>query len=251
MKKSLMVLGSVAAVALATPAIAATAMVPGSANPFLAGQPATTTCCGGDVVPADSPVLAPVTLTGGQVLTFSATGGVNYAGGAPATSADGDNDGTNYTFRYDMVADYGTGISGPLQVNVDGLVGVFLDGNTPTGLAPAQLDFSSGLNSTGLDFTSLTPGLDQIFWIGDGLTGLGTGSLQQFTVPTGATRLFLGTVDGSGWDNNSGSITVTINGATGAVPEPATWALMLAGFGVVGIALRKHAGFRHSLNFAI
>jgi hypothetical protein len=44
-----------------------------------------------------------------------------------------------------------------------------------------------------------------------------------------------GTVDGEGWYNNSGEITVTVNGvgssrpATGA-PEPATWPLLLVRF---------------------
>ena len=87
-----------------------------------------------------------------------------------------------------MTTDAGTGISGPQNVNVDGLVGVFVNG-TPSGVAPATLDFAGDAVSTGLDFASLAPGLDQIFWIGDGLTGIGTGSVQQFTVPTGATGL--------------------------------------------------------------
>ncbi len=37
-------------------------------------------------------------------------------------------------------------------------------------------------------------------------------------------------------NNNFGALTVT------AVPEPATWALMLVGFGVLGVALRARSG---------
>ncbi len=44
-----------------------------------------------------------------------------------------------------------------------------------------------------------------------------------------------GTDESWGLDNFS----VTLNNATGAVPEPATWAMMLMGFGAVGGALRS------------
>lgn len=37
---------------------------------------------------------------------------------------------------------------------------------------------------------------------------------------------------------------------TGAVPEPATWAMMLAGFGAVGFAMRRRANVRTTVAFA-
>jgi hypothetical protein len=220
-------------------AVSTTVNVPGTSNPFLAGQPTGTGCCGGDSAPAESPVLATTALTGGQVLTFSATGGVLFEPGTPDTSADGDNNGTNYTYRFSMTADYGTGIAGANNVNVDGLVGVFVDG-TPSSAAPTPLDFAGSGGSTGLDFASLAPGLDQIFWIGDGLTGIGSGAVQKFIVPTGATALYLGTVDGFGWNNNVGTIVATING----VPEPASWATMILGIGAMGAVIRNRRGPR-------
>jgi len=243
-------IGAVGAVVLASAASGASAgsatfSVAGSSDPFLAAQPVRTSCCGGDTAPSESPVLVTTALTAGQVLTFSATGGVNYQGSTPASGADGDNDGTAYTYRFSMTTDYGTGIAGAQNVNVDGLVGVFV-GGVPSGAAPTPLDFVGAGASTGLDFTSLAPGLDQIFWIGDGLTGIGTGAVQQFTAPTGATALYLGAVDGSGWFNNSGTLLVTVNGlASGpaGVPEPASWAMMLTGFGLAGAALRR----RHAI----
>jgi len=61
-----------------------------------------------------------------------------------------------------------------------------------------------------LEFELLAPRLHQIFYIGDGLTGTNIGQRQEFVVPDGATRLFLGTSDGFGWFNNSGSFEVTI-----------------------------------------
>lgn len=89
------------------------------------------------------------------------------------------------------------------------LAGVFLDANETADPAPARLDVSN-YNAT----ATLQPGLGQTFFIGDGLSASNT--LQEFIVPVGATRLFLGIVDGSGfqgnpccWDDNSGSMSVT------------------------------------------
>jgi hypothetical protein len=62
----------------------------------------------------------------------------------------------------------------------------------------------------------VSPGVQQVFFIGDGLTGTGSGTTQQFVVPPGATRLFLGTMDAYEWNNNAGSFGVTL----GLIPTP-------------------------------
>jgi len=50
--------------------------------------------------------------------------------------------------------------------------------------------------------------------------------------------------------NNSGGISLSIERLV-AVPEPASWALMIAGFGMVGAALRRSSGrTRRSVTFA-
>ena len=89
--------------------------------------------------------------------------------------------------------------------------------------------------------TGFSPLLNQIFFIGDGLTGDGSGSVQSFLAPVGATRLFLAVADSIGSsDGNSGSLSVTYNATPGgAVQEPASWALMIAGFGLAGASLRR------------
>jgi hypothetical protein len=69
-------------------------------------------------------------------------------------------------------------------------------------------------------------------FIGDGLRNDGL-SVQQFIVPAGATRLYLGTMDGYGWWNNSGSFEVTATN----VPEPAT--IVLVGAGLFGAVRRR------------
>jgi hypothetical protein len=100
------------------------------------------------------------------------------------------------------------------------LAGVFLNDTEPSGTAPARLDFSS--TALGTNFASLSPSLNQAFFIGDGLTGTGSGSTQLFFIPDAATRLFLGFIDGADfqgdptfYSNNDGSFTVSFT----TVPE--------------------------------
>jgi hypothetical protein len=88
-------------------------------------------------------------------------------------------------------------ISGMMAPGAGYLVGLFVPAGGPAGAAPAALDFtSSGL---GTSFTSLSPQLDQVFFIGDGLTGNGTGTQQTFNIPTGAVQLWLGISDAGGY----------------------------------------------------
>ena len=54
-------------------------------------------------------------------------------------------------------------------------------------------------------------------------------------------------------DNGFGSFQNNVSFATAstaAVPEPATWAMMLIGFGAIGLAIRRRARARTSLTFA-
>ncbi len=80
----------------------------------------------------------------------------------------------------------------------------------------------------------------------------GGGVVLQFTAPATATRLYLGVADAlgfaaqTGWysDNTgsyefSASLTNAGVNPTGAVPEPETYALMLAGLGLLGFAARR------------
>jgi hypothetical protein len=68
------------------------------------------------------------------------------------------------------------------------------------------------------------------------------GSSFSIVVPTGATELYFGFADGyaltgpaSYYNDNGGFVTVTAS----ATPEPGTWALMIAGVGLAGAALRR------------
>ena len=70
-----------------------------------------------------------------------------------------------------------------------------------TGPAPATMDFTpAGL---GTNFSSLTPALGQVFFIGDGFNSVP--EAQQYIAPAVATRLFLGIPDGFGFVGQSGA----------------------------------------------
>ena len=153
------------------------------------------------------------------------------------------------SFYLDMQA-YG-GISGmllfeptPADRRVMFLTGVFTTASGPDGTAPPRLDFSSTSTSVpgGRSFTVLSPLVDQLFYVGDGLTGEGGGSRQTFIVPDEATHLYLGLIDGSRfihgpdfYDNNAGSFSV--QGIV--VPEPAAGIMALFAGIAAAAALRR------------
>ncbi|HTP07936.1 MAG TPA: twin-arginine translocation signal domain-containing protein [Anaerolineae bacterium] len=133
-----------------------------------------------------------------RTLTFDEVTGliVNFLGGTPYIGPDGvatpsDTDWTNINSAM--------GISGVKCTGLGGfLVGVFLSDEEPTNPAPPRLDFTGAVN-----FASITPLLNQTFYIGDGLMGTGSGNAQVFYIPENATRLFLGIAD-SDWQENPG-----------------------------------------------
>jgi len=227
---SLATLGAVLGLSLAGPALAQT--VPGTSDPFLAGMPNGSTCCGGDSAPGQSPVLVSFAITPGSNVTFSVTGSVDNTGAPPSLTPDGAGP--------PFLTSSNNGIAGATWP-INALVGVFLDASQPdSSPTPASLDFSA--SGVGTDFTTLSPALKQAFFIGDGLTGTGTGSVQNFVVPAGATRLFLGTSDGFGWFNNSGTFAVTVSAGPTA-PSAAVPMLSLPVQVLLGIALAAAALF--------
>lgn len=76
------------------------------------------------------------------------------------------------------------------------LVGTFLDDSSSGASPPGKSDAAAAERRT-----MPAPALRTTFFIGDGLSGTGAGERQSFTIPKGATRLFLGFADA--WDGTS------------------------------------------------
>lgn len=215
---------------------AATVIVNGSANIFGAGH-ATTPNPGGpfsDTVGFTGTLPTVYNLLAGlPVLRFpDISGSVGCCSDQPANGAEG---GTAFPLTdINSLA----GISGIRAPGSMFLVGVFLSNTEPTGIGPSRLDFTTG---AGVNFASLAPSLNQIFFIGNGLRNDNT-TLQSFVAPTGATRLYMGFVDGMGfvgnpgaYADNTGFLSVGIN-QYGQTPEPASMLLLLSGAAALCVA---------------
>jgi len=225
---------------------------------FLAGQPATA----GNTTPACTtanlgclpPVLnfLPVagnvlTFTGPGILTGQAvTGTVSACPACGSVGPDGSNLGSQPPAT--NISSSGTTISGIQYTGVEFfLVGVFTGASLPGSQVASIGDYgniASGITSTQGTYSPL---VGQTFFIGDGLTGNQSGSLQQFIVPTGATNLYLGFADAMSfvgqagmYNDNAGSLAVNLQimPAT-AAPEPGSVAMMALGLAALLIGRKK------------
>jgi hypothetical protein len=97
----------------------------------------------------------------------------------------------------------------------DGVIVSIFSSASPTAL------FSDATSLT----TNLAYGLTAAF---SGSTTLAAGETLSFVVSNGANNAY-------GWDSTGLRASIT---STGAVPETATWAMMLVGFGTVGFGMR-------------
>jgi hypothetical protein len=183
------------------------------------------------------PPIIPV--LGGQVVRVldPAIGGINYFNGfGPPSFGPEGNPGNSDLSGF-------AGISGYLAPRQGALVGVFLSDAIPnTGPPPDRINF----HATGIEFTSLAPGLGQVFFIGDGKTS--SNVFQEFLAPLGATRLAFGIPDGfafvgvpGAYDDNDGfyQIQVGVDEVPPGVPIPAALPLFATGLGLLGLVMRR------------
>lgn len=124
------------------------------------------------------------------------------------------------------------------------LAGAFINSASysSAGTPPANSVYGAG----DLSLASYAPELNQVFFLGDGLTGTGSGTQQRFYIPEWADTLLIGFVDAPRFEgdpyfygDNTGSITATFDVITPAVPLPAGLPLLLSAFGLAGFAVRR------------
>jgi hypothetical protein len=116
----------------------------------------------------------------GAIVTFSSVTGTVTPTGSTPVPADG--------LAMPYATPNGFGVAGFTHGTLGrSMVAVFLGPDELFDPAPARLTFANG------EFTSVSPLVGQMFFIGDGRTSDGT--VQQFIVPAGATRLAIGTYD--------------------------------------------------------
>lgn len=200
------------AVAVVTAGTSTTINVAGGADPWLAGMPNGTTANftnqgWTDQSPTNSPTQASgITLTPGNAVQFKFTGSVSYYPGTQPFDPDGD---PNWIIDDYYAAQNGNAEHGiaDIYAPLTSVIGVFLDDSLPTSsAAPPVLNFSTDASR---NFSSLAPMLKQPFFIGDGVMDDGV-TLQNFIVPAGATRLYIGVMDGQQWSDNSGSLSTVV-----------------------------------------
>ena len=161
-----------------------------------------------DGQPYSSPPQASIPIVPGAVVTVtSVSGSATYDPNTPDGNANGTINGATSTLFRDAAAN-GVSEHGIADVTmpIDSMNMVFLNDKLPDSTAaPQPLDFSTQAQR---DYSSISPELKHPFYVGTGTTS--GGSQQSIVVPQGATRMFMGMMDGWEWDNNSGGYNATI-----------------------------------------
>src|SRR5438552_1229345 len=166
---------------------AAVLSVASTSEIYSAGQAASS---GGGTLPASFAFTAGA----GQTLTFSSVTGTVACGQGGMCASGIAPDGTSIAgYTGTNIACTACGLSGIQFLGRQFfLVGAFLDAaSVPSGANPAALPGYTDASALGATFS---PGLNQVFFIGD---GQGAGGAQTFNIPTLAARLFLGFADGT------------------------------------------------------
>jgi hypothetical protein len=176
-----------------------------------------------------APVLIPLAALGSApALQLRATGLISFC---PSCGLYGP-DGANFL----SAAPAYNGISGITNFPGRSLVAVFTTETEPANPAPSPLDFTV----IGTNYATLAPQLQQVFFIGSGLAAT-VGTAQVIRVPVGATKLYLGLVDGysyadtpDGYDDNTGSFSATVTAALSLGIEYTTGKPRISVFGPIG-----------------
>ena len=158
------------------------------------------------------------------VATLAAT---LLAGGSTATAA------TFQTLNLPAADGSISGTFGNTDIGAAGAFSNVFDFTLPTGLTNFTISSTASSDATNVNFTSVSfNGMDFA------VNSTGTFEIRSLegspVMLGGVQHLVVNGVTGS-----SGAYAGTISFAPGAVPEPATWGLMIVGFGGVGGLLRS------------
>lgn len=177
-----------------------------------------------------SAVGAPAASQAATVVTVNAQGN-SSSGGSGAVTGFVFNAGDVFSTTVALTDLWSAGAL-PRWSNANGLIGdLFATGSDESGeLAGTQIGVNFG-TWTQDGFTAPYGAL--VGKIGNTYKLLGT-SFNGPAWDTGALQLFY-------WDSNSGDNRNAVDVAIAAVPEPATWAMMIFGFALAGFAMRRRA----------
>ena len=188
--------------------------VGGQSDLWLAGMPSgSPSVSDGDTAPAQSPTMW-INVTAGTTITFSGpsssaiTGAVDHDPALTPDGADG-NTGGIYGHNSDWTSEPAVQNNiGDILAPIDAVIGTFLTDTVPTSQAAPTVvrDYTTQAARDQVNFNDIQ--IQQPFLVGNGQTSGGT--TQTFVVPAGATRLYLGTMDGHQWANNGGSFSVKV-----------------------------------------
>ena len=167
----------------------------------------------------------------GRVMTVLATGEAGWAG----QILNGPDGGTFAASTNIPAVGPISAFNAPLSGH---LVGLFLPaGDISALVAPGGIAYPD-LASFAL--ASYSPGLRQVFFIGDGLTGTGSGAAQAFNVPDGASILVLGIADAFGFNFDAGFYNDNVGSYTANVTvTPAPGAAAMLGLGGLLVSRRR------------
>lgn len=125
---------------------------------------------------------------------------------------------------------------------------IFTIPQTGTGSGTVSTSLSGMIGQpTDINFTSITLNGNVIPIIGSG-TAVEFAGISGISIMNGVQNILSITYDSFGDGSYGGNLTFT---PAAAVPEPATWAMMLAGFGAIGFGMRRKRKPAPKVRFAI
>jgi len=137
------------------------------------------------------------------------------------------------TFIYDVDADSESFVFGNSKDYFKGLTDHFLFDTTQSGYVSAFVG-SFALSPT-LDVV-----LKSVLFDDKPITKVSTGAQELWTLDQTPVGVGRHTIKVSGYyGQKGGAYAGTFNFSTSALPEPATWAMMIIGFGMAGAAMRR------------